>query len=71
MDRSTQFHKRALRLRQVVERTGLSKTHIYRLIQRGHFPMPARLSERVVAWEEHTINNWLEERFAAVGASNG
>ena len=70
MDSSTQSHQRALRLRQVVERTGLSKTHIYRLMQRGQFPLPAKLSERVVAWEERTVNNWLAERFAGVGASN-
>jgi prophage regulatory protein len=61
-------HHRALRLRQVVDRTGLSKTQIYRLIQRGQFPAPARLSERVVAWNEATLNNWLSERFGSVGA---
>lgn len=70
MDRSTESQKRALRLPQVVERTGLSKTHIYRLMQRGQFPIPARLSERVVAWEESTVNTWLDERFSAAGASN-
>jgi prophage regulatory protein len=63
-------HNRALRLRQVVERTGLSKTQIYRLMQRGQFPAPARLSERVVAWDEAALNNWLSERFSAAGACN-
>lgn len=57
--------RRALRLQQVVERTGLSKTHIYRLMQRGQFPAPVRLSERVVAWDEAVICAWLNERFAA------
>lgn len=63
-------HNRALRLSQVVERTGLSKTQIYRLMQRGQFPAPARLSERVVAWDEAALNNWLSERFGSVGARN-
>jgi prophage regulatory protein len=58
---------RALRLKQVSERTGLSKTQIYRLMQRGQFPAPARLSERVVAWDEAALNNWLNERFSSVG----
>lgn len=62
--------RRALRLRQVAERTGLSKTHIYRLIQRGQFPTPARLSERVVAWDEAAVNAWLEERFTAAGEAH-
>lgn len=61
---------RALRLPQVAEITGLSKTHIYRLIQRGQFPTPARLSERVVAWEEAAVNAWLTERFAAAGGTH-
>lgn len=62
--------RRALRLRQVAERTGLSKTHIYRLIQRGQFPIPARLSERVVAWDEAAVNAWLSERFTASGGAH-
>jgi prophage regulatory protein len=61
---------RALRLPQVSERTGLSKTHIYRLVQRGQFPIPARLSERVVAWDESAVSDWLAERFADAGGSN-
>ena len=61
---------RALRLPQVSERTGLSKTHIYRLVQRGQFPIPARLSERVVAWDESAVSAWLAERFADAGGAN-
>ena len=67
---SIKSQKRALRLRQVAERTGLSKTHIYRLVQRGQFPSPARLSERVVAWDEAAVSAWLAERFADAGGSN-
>ena len=61
---------RAARLKKVVAQTGLSKTQIYRLMQRGQFPLPARLSERVVAWDEAVINAWLLERFASVGGPN-
>jgi prophage regulatory protein len=70
MQPSLSNYNRALRLRQVADRTGLSKTHIYRLIQRGQFPVPARLSERVVAWDEAAINAWLVERFASAGGAN-
>ena len=69
MKPSISTYTRALRLRQVAERTGLSKTHIYRLIQRGQFPLPARLSERVVAWDEAAVSAWLAERFAELGLS--
>jgi prophage regulatory protein len=60
-------YRRALRLPQVSERTGISKTQIYRLMQRGEFPLPARLSERVVAWDEDLISDWLSNRFAKAG----
>jgi prophage regulatory protein len=59
--------RRALRLPLVVESTGLSKTQIYRLMQRGQFPLPARLSERVVAWDSSAVNAWLAERFSNLG----
>ncbi len=70
MNSSFSNYNRALRLRQVADRTGLSKTHIYRLIQRGQFPTPARLSERVEAWDEAAVNAWLSERFAAAGGTH-
>ena len=67
MNPSNSNFNRALRLRQVADCTGLSKTHIYRLVQRGQFPAPARLSERVVAWEEAAVSAWLAERFECAG----
>jgi prophage regulatory protein len=63
-------YRRALRLPKVSELTGISKTQIYRLMQRGQFPLPSRLSERVVAWDEAAINAWLLERFSSVGGPN-
>ncbi|MDI1309397.1 MAG: AlpA family phage regulatory protein [Methylotenera sp.] len=56
---------RALRCVKVAEKTGLSKTHIYRLISQGKFPKPTHLSERVSVWFEHDIDAWLADKFAA------
>ena len=39
--------KKALRIKQVLERTGLSRTHTYRLIAREDHPKAIQLSERV------------------------
>jgi prophage regulatory protein len=55
--------RKALRCPKVLERTGLSKTHLYRLIQQGKFPAPHKLSERVSAWDAAAIDSWLAERF--------
>ncbi len=55
--------RRALRFLKVADKTGLSKTHIYRLIQAGKFPRGHKLSERVSVWDEAEIDNWLAEKF--------
>jgi prophage regulatory protein len=55
----------ALRFPQVQSRTGLSKTHLYRLIQRGEFPAPHKLSERVSAWNSEAVDAWLAKKFAS------
>ena len=56
-------YRKALRLPAVAEKTGLSKTHIYRLIQQGKFPRSCRLSERVSVWDEAAIDDFLAEKF--------
>ena len=57
-------NKRALRLPQVLEITGLSKTQIYRLVHLSQFPAPKNLSTRVVAWDSEEVNSWLIDRFS-------
>lgn len=53
---------KALRLPAVIERTALSRSSIYRLVQLGRFPAPVKLSERASAWRESDIKQWLESR---------
>jgi prophage regulatory protein len=54
---------KALRLTGVQAKVGLSKTQIYRLVQGGKFPQPAKLSERTSAWLESDIDEWLKQKF--------
>jgi prophage regulatory protein len=58
--------RRALRLRQVLEKTGLSRSQLYRLIGRGDFPAGVPLSEHVRAWDEWGIDDWLAAKFGEV-----
>lgn len=55
--------RRALRISKVTDKTGVSKTHIYRLIKAGAFPKPAKISERVSIWDESTLDDWLAGKF--------
>lgn len=55
---------RAMRLPDVMSKTGLSRTHTYRLVKQGDFPAPHKLSERVSVWNEAEIDAWLAEKLS-------
>jgi prophage regulatory protein len=54
-----------LRFPVVRERTGLSRSTIWRLERRGEFPRHHRIAPNVVAWGEHEVSRWIEERLGA------
>lgn len=56
-------HYQALRLPHVMAKTGLSRTHIYRLIRREEFPRPFKLSDRLAIWNEAEVDAWLSNKF--------
>lgn len=60
--------RKALRIDSVIERTGVSKTHLYRLIQAEKFPRPVKLSERVSVWDAELVDRWLSSKFEGVKA---
>lgn len=51
-----------LRLRHVVQVTGLSRMTIYRLEQAGRFPTRRRISANSVAWLEEDVAKWIGSR---------
>lgn len=51
-----------LRMPQVTQATGLSKSRVYDLAQQGKFPRPVKLSERTAAWRTSEIVRWIDER---------
>ena len=55
---------RFLRLPEVLERTGLSRSTIYVRLAEGRFPQPVRLGGRAVGWIEAEIDEWIRERIA-------
>lgn len=60
-----------LRIREVMQLTGLSRMTIYRLELAGQFPNRRRLSENSVAWLESDISAWAESRpVAHLGATS-
>jgi prophage regulatory protein len=50
---------RILRIRTVLERTGLRRSTLYRKIERGAFPKQVPISERGVGWRESAVERWM------------
>jgi prophage regulatory protein len=50
---------RILRLKIVLDHTGLSRSTLYRKIKCGTFPKQVRISERCIGWREADIERWL------------
>ncbi len=45
--------------------TGLSRSTLYAMMDRGEFPRPKRIGRRAVAWSESSIVEWLAQRASA------
>lgn len=56
--------ERFLRIKEVVEKTTLSRATIYRKVTADQFPKPKRLSHRVSVWALSAIDKWMEEALA-------
>ena len=52
---------RIIRLRTVLDRTGLSRSTVYRKIAEGTFPSQVRISVHGAGWRESAINRWIED----------
>ncbi|PZU09921.1 AlpA family transcriptional regulator [Sphingomonas sp.] len=50
---------RILRIDAVLERTGLSRSTLYRKIQNGTFPRQIAISERCAGWRESAVREWM------------
>jgi prophage regulatory protein len=48
-----------MRLKEVIEKTGLSSSIIYNWISEGEFPRQVDLGARSVGWIDTVIEEWL------------
>ncbi|MBX5461805.1 MAG: AlpA family transcriptional regulator [Steroidobacteraceae bacterium] len=67
-DIPTHADDRVLRLRDVEAATGLSRSTIYALAQRGEFPAPRRLTPRASGWLASEVQRWLADRPPSITA---
>jgi prophage regulatory protein len=51
-----------LRLPEVQSMVGLSRATIYRLVGKGEFPYPVKLTRSAVAWKADDVLAWVNSR---------
>ncbi|HFH3882474.1 MULTISPECIES: helix-turn-helix transcriptional regulator [Pseudomonas aeruginosa group] len=55
---------RIIRLKEVMDLTGLARSTVYKYIAASEFPAPVSLGERCVGWLESEIQDWILARVA-------
>lgn len=51
---------RFLKLKEVMQKTALSRSAIYRKMDEESFPKSVSLGDRAVAWIESEVEGWME-----------
>lgn len=52
---------RIIRIRTVLDRTGLSRSSLYRKINDGSFPRQVKLGQHSAGWRESAVNQWVDD----------
>ncbi|WP_309477157.1 helix-turn-helix transcriptional regulator [Marinomonas foliarum] len=59
------INMRVMKLNEVINTTGLSRSSIYAYMSNGNFPKPIQLGPRAVGWIEVEVREWLQEKLNA------
>jgi prophage regulatory protein len=54
---------RILRIKTVLAKTGLSRSTLYRKIEKGSFPRQIKIAERCAGWRESQVIEWMRNPF--------
>jgi prophage regulatory protein len=51
-----------IRLPEVRQRVGMSKSQIYKLISQDQFPKPVKVSRRISCWVAAEVDSWIKNK---------
>ncbi|WP_373371327.1 helix-turn-helix transcriptional regulator [Microvirga sesbaniae] len=51
-----------VRWSEVRQLTGLSRTTTWRMVRKGRFPAPVKLTEHAIGWRQSDLDAWLASR---------
>lgn len=57
-------HIRLIKISEVIEKTGMSRSTVYDLIGKGKFPQQVQLGPRSIAFVEAEIDSWIRNKIA-------
>jgi len=60
-------NNKLIRIKSVIDITGISKSYLYQLVSNDAFPKPVQLIKngKAVAWIESEVQSWVESRIQA------
>ena len=53
---------RFIKLKEVMEKTSLSRSSIYQKIKEKEFPAQIKTTDHSTAWVEDEVNKWMKDR---------
>jgi prophage regulatory protein len=62
MRESSQPQITLYRCKFVLEKTGLKRSSLYKLIHLGTFPRPIKITAKAVAWPSNEVEDWIKNR---------
>jgi len=57
---------RVIPLSEVIEITTISRSTLFRMVEKGSFPAPRQIGERRVGWLSDEVQAWLLDRPVAM-----
>lgn len=66
-----QQREKFLRIGEVQEFSGLSRSQIYALVAKGEFPRQVKVSEKASAWLLSELEHWMAKRVAGRTRNRG
>jgi prophage regulatory protein len=61
----SELRMRIIRLKEVMERTGLGRSSIYKLQAEGRFPKSIALTDRAIGFYAYEVDAWIQEKLDA------
>ena len=57
-----EYYMKILRINEVTNLTGLSKSSIYKQVRQNQFPQSIKLTDRATGWDSREVEKWITNK---------